>query len=160
MSAVVYIGSCDLGLGVFAARRIAAGERILAFAGRVCTADEVAEMGDAEANALQVAERVYLCLERPSVLANHSCEPNSGVAEGLTLVALRDIKRGEEVRYDYSTTMEEGRWTMACLCHAPTCRGLVRDFSEIPTERQRLYLRLGVVMPFIARLPNLAQLTS
>ncbi len=33
---------------------------------------------------------------------NHSCNPNTGGTEALTNYALRDIKKGEEITYDYT----------------------------------------------------------
>ena len=35
---------------------------------------------------------------------NHSCEPNCGIRNACGLVALRDIKDGEEITYDYCMT--------------------------------------------------------
>lgn len=80
---------------------------------------------------------------------NHSCNPNCGIRNGV-LVALRNIIEGEEIAYDYSTTMDERYWTMACRCGAAACRGIVDDFRTLPEELRRQYLSLGIVMPFIA----------
>jgi hypothetical protein len=58
---------------------------------------------------------------------------------------------GEEIRYDYSTTMDEKSFTMACRCGAPECRQVVEDFAELPAGIQQYYLSRGLVMGFIAR---------
>jgi hypothetical protein len=63
--------------------------------------------------------------------------------------ALRPIARGEEILYDYSTTMSEQRWTMQCQCGAPSCRGIIADFHDLPAELQRRYLAMRIVQPFI-----------
>lgn len=55
------------------------------------------------------------------------------------------------IRYDYSTTMDEGSFTMRCRCGAPGCRQVVRDFSELPAGIQEYYLSQGLVMNFMAR---------
>jgi len=48
---------------------------------------------------------------------NHSCEPNTGFAgNDPVLYALRDIAAGEELAWDYSTSISEKGWSLACLC--------------------------------------------
>ena len=99
----------------------------------------------------------HVQLDPPGVFLNHSCVPNTGVTDDRWLVALHEIAPGEELRYDYSTTMHENRWTMACRCGATDCRGLVTDFRLLSPVRQQHYLRLGVVQPFIVRALATAQ---
>ncbi len=84
-----------------------------------------------------------------SRVVNHSCSPNAGLRSNRILVALRNIGCGEEICYDYSTTMSEGRWTMQCRCGDLNCRSTVGDFHDLPTPRQQHYLQLGVVQSFI-----------
>ena len=57
----------------------------------------------------------------------------------------------EEIRFDYSTSMEEQSFTMRCLCGAPECRHMIADFSSLPAEVRDRYLKLEIVMGFIAR---------
>lgn len=147
----IEIKSCALGRGLFATRAFGAGERILKFTGPVISLEEAIAKGEAEANPLQFDHDRYLDLEPPAVFLNHSCEPNTGISAGHWLIALRPLAAGEELRYDYSTTMHENRWTMACLCGAPICRGKVSDFHLLPPDLRQHYLRLGIVQPFIVR---------
>jgi uncharacterized protein len=62
---------------------------------------------------------------------NHSCEPNCEAHEEkgrVFIYALRDIRRGEELNYDYGLTLP-GRHTPAvkraygCRCGSSHCRG-------------------------------------
>ena len=86
------------------------GEEILRFAGpRIDLAQALAK-GDLHGNTLQIDEGWYLDLEEPGMLVNHACEPNAGVVDDVVLVALRPIARGEEIFFDYSTTMADGTW--------------------------------------------------
>jgi hypothetical protein len=66
------------------------------------------------------------------------------------MIAIRDIGIGEEICYDYSTTMAEGFWTLQCRCGAESCRGLVTDFELLPDQIREKYLSLGIVQRFIA----------
>jgi len=144
-----YISQCEFGLGVFAARDIVFGEVILEFTGPVIDFAETKRRGPKECMAIQIGPDRYLDTRPPGVLVNHSCNPNAGIRQDRCLVALRTIRAGQEIRYDYSTTMEEHSFTMECRCGSPVCRKVVRDFSTLPWLTQAHYISQGVVMSFI-----------
>lgn len=146
---VVYVAQCALGRGLFAGQDFAPGDEIIRFSGPLITLAEALAKGDEQGNPLQVGDELYLDIEPPGMLANHSCEPNAGIIKDRVLIALRPILAGEEVRYDYSTTMWEGIWTMRCSCGASQCRGVIGDFPELPAELRAKYLRQRVVQGFI-----------
>jgi uncharacterized protein len=147
----VAVRACDLGYGVFALHRFSSGQRILRFSGRLLNFDEAHADPLSSFNMLQVGPRAYLDLAPPAVFINHSCDPNAGFADGLCLVALREIAPGEEIRYDFSTTMDDNTSTMACACGSARCRKCVNDFGTLPIELQQDYLSRGIVLPFIRR---------
>jgi hypothetical protein len=149
-NATIDIDECDVGLGVFAHRQIRKGEVILTFDGPVIDFAEAKGRGPLECMTLQVGRDKYIDPLPPAVLVNHSCDPNAGIRDDKNLVALRDIQKGEEVRFDYSTTMEEKSFTMGCAGGSPKCRGVVDDFSTLPRSLQEHYVAQGVVMNFIA----------
>jgi hypothetical protein len=136
---------------VFARRAIRRGEILLAFGGARIDFAETKRRGAAECMAIQVGPNEYIDTLAPGVFVNHSCAPNTGIRNDRDLVALRDIQPGEEIRYDYSTTMDEKSFTMRCRCGAPGCRQVVTDFSELPVAVQEYYVRRGLVMSFIVR---------
>lgn len=146
-----YLKTCELGLGVFANRDIGKGEVILVIEGPPISFEETKRRGPRECMAIQVDLNSYIDTQPPGVFVNHSCAPNAGIKHNRYLVALRRIRKGEEIRYDYSTTMEEHSFTMTCRCGAPTCRGVVSDFSTLPENLQQWYLNQGIVMRFIRR---------
>ena len=148
---VVYVAECKLGRGVFARRTIRKGDNILAFEGPLIDFAETRRRGPRECMAIQVGPNQHIDTLPPGVFANHSCAPNAGIQHDRQLIALRDIQTGEEVCYDYSTTMDEKSFTMHCLCGAPGCRQVVTDFSELPAAVQEFYISQGLVMSFIVR---------
>jgi uncharacterized protein len=150
-NATFYIDECDVGLGVFARRDIRPGEILLAFGGPVIDFAETKQRGMWECMPLQFETNQYFDTQPPGIFVNHSCDPNAGIRNDRDLVALRAIRKTEEIRFDYSTTMEEQSFTMRCLCGSPRCRRLVADFSLLPEDLQRSYLAQQVVMGFIAR---------
>lgn len=145
----IYVAKCALGRGVFAGRDFQEGDLLFRFAGPVISLAQAINKGDSEGNVLQIGPRTYIDLEPPGVFANHSCEPNAGVRDLVSGYALRPISRGEEILYDYSTTMSEQRWSMRCRCGTPSCRDVIGDFHDIPAELQGRYLSMRIVQPFI-----------
>lgn len=144
-----YISRGELGIGLFASRRIDPNEVILRFAGPQIGFQEAVAKGERQCYPLQIAAGSYIDLVSPGCFANHSCEPNAGISD-LNLISLVNIDRGQEIRYDYSTTMDEDFWEMECLCQTPTCRGRVTDFKHLPSHTRERYLERNIVMPFIA----------
>ena len=65
------------------------------------------------------------------------------------LVAIMDIHEGEEITWDYSTTMNEDDWEMDCVCGSKNCRGRIRDFKYLPENVQQKYINLRIVPKYI-----------
>lgn len=65
---------------------------------------------------------------------NHSCRPNSFMqtfGSKLLVLALRDIRPGEEITVDYVASMHSDR--KRCTCNVPGCRGTINK----PPPRRR-----------------------
>ena len=150
MDSSLIIRRCDVGLGVFAGRRFAPGDHILTFRGPRVERDDPLHRSPRGGNLLQTGRRTYIDPALPAVLVNHSCNPNAGLVRNRRLVAIREIPSGREIRFDYSTTMDDGLWRMDCRCGEPSCRRVVTDFGELPPEVRDRYLALGIVSGFIA----------
>ena len=150
-SSSVLVKTSPTGLGLFAQMPFQPGDRILKLDGPRFNRDNPIHQTESGANLLQTGWRTYILLKAPAVYANHSCDPNAGIRDNRELVAIRAIAPGEEIRFDYSTTMAEDFWTMRCQCGSPQCRGTIKDFRELPPPVQKRYLDLGLVQKFIAR---------
>jgi len=74
---------------------------------------------------------------------NHSCDGNCWYMNDELLVAMRDIKKGEELCYDYALTEGDEDWVLApkCLCSAKSCRGLVTGNDWKNPELRKKYGR-------------------
>lgn len=97
---------------------------------------------------LQIGPARYLRLDAPSIYFNHACEPNMGVRGRSDLYALRAIKKGEELTYDYATTIDE---SFECLCGSKKCRRTIGDFFTLPHRTQRWYLEHNALPDFIKK---------
>jgi SET domain-containing protein len=56
---------------------------------------------------------------------NHSCDPNTAYS-GLNLIALRDVRCGEELTIDYGGFANPDAAAFVCSCGAENCRGAIR----------------------------------
>jgi len=67
-------------------------------------------------------------------LINHSCNPNCEVLEynkKLWIFAMRDIKKNEELTYDYGFSFDKDYKNYICKCGAKNCVGyIVREGSR------------------------------
>ena len=148
-SKLLAVQDSRFGKGTFATQHIPKNTIIVAIEGKKLTFSDSLELGDRESYCLQIGIDKYIIPDVPFRYSNHSCDPNAGINERLELFALRDIPKGEEILWDYSSSMLERHWTMRCACESPYCRRLITDFDLLPIHTQRLYLRLGIVLPFI-----------
>ncbi len=56
---------------------------------------------------------------------NHSCDGNIGFDNKGDFVAIRKIKKGEELTYDYALAESNPKFKMRCRCNSKNCRGVV-----------------------------------
>lgn len=119
------------GRGLHAVRPIDAGEVVAVKGGHIVTTEVLRTLPDPLPNSeVQIADGLHLVAlteaeYEPSMLfINHSCEPNVGFGGNIVLVAMRDIRAGEELTTDYALFDDyDGRLT--CTCGAAGCRGTI-----------------------------------
>jgi hypothetical protein len=75
----------------------------------------------------------------PGWYINHSCNPNSGIKNSVKIVAMINIRRGEEVTFDYSTSECEKGWYFICHCENKNCRRIIRSYNSLSTELKLMY---------------------
>lgn len=139
------------GKGVFATAPFKAGELILRYTGPLLRYAQTTP----QTYALQIAPDLYIGESGDfDDFVNHSCDPNAGlIIDGLDvrLCAIRDIAAGEEITFDYSTTLDEDDFEFDCLCGSPQCRQRIRDGKHLPPEVWQRYLKLGIVPEYVKR---------
>lgn len=146
----VEIRPCKFGRGVFASKDFAPGEQIGRISGQLLTFREALALGDKGMYVIQVAPTLYIYPDLPFELLNHACSPSAGIKDDIFVVAIAPIRAGEEITFDYSTTMWEHHDIMECGCGSPECRGMIGDFPDVPEDIRTTYLDLGIVQSFIA----------
>lgn len=85
-------------------------------------------------NIVGLDKDLYIEPISPYVFINHHCEANLAVNEdGVSYVALRDIRAGEELTFDYSIS-EYSDWEMPCSCGSKNCRRTIKSVDELPKD--------------------------
>ena len=72
---------------------------------------------------IKKGETALLLADKPWMYANHSCNPNCGIKDKMKLVAIKSIKKDEEITFDYATL--KLRIKMQCQCGSPNCRKML-----------------------------------
>src|SRR5689334_20862712 len=151
MKNLLEIKESRFGKGLFATKNIQAGAVICQIPlNKELDFHSTVLLKENESHALQIDHDRYVLCQPPFLFSNHSCNPNCGVNTNFEMIALKDIRKGEELFWDYSTSMLERHWTMKCGCGEKNCRKTVTDFDLLPQAIQSRYLDLNIVFPFIA----------
>ncbi|MEK6845732.1 MAG: SET domain-containing protein-lysine N-methyltransferase [Nanoarchaeota archaeon] len=74
------------------------------------------------------------------LILNHSCNPNCGMRGEITFVAMRDIKKNEELTIDYSMVDNEN-YKFRCNCGEKKCRKNITGFDWRKKLLQKKYKR-------------------
>lgn len=152
------------GNGVFSKKHIPKGSLIKTLSGEMVTEQQCLErINDGQENyddPFQIEEgdtvmdRKYIDLDELSRTFNHSCSPNAGIRNVSDLIAIEDIRAGQEITYDYSTTvgLAETLFAMECRCGADNCRGVIENVDTLSEAEIGRYLELNVLPAYIKRL--------
>ncbi len=137
------------GWGIFARADIRKSERLAIFGGKIMLIDEMYQLpGNMQGYTMQIEDRFVLgpagTISEDTDFFNHSCDPNSGFKGQIFLVAMRDIRAGEEITFDYAMTVSESVgsdmvFEMVCTCGSPRCRKTITEQDWMLPELQDRY---------------------
>ncbi len=128
-------------VGVFATRAIRRGEVLTVSAGAVLPYRKIEKLPRWFRRFCFYIEHGYYLVPSSrrriglGFYMNHSCAPNAGDRRGglaLTAVALRPIRKGEEITCDYRPVLDQNDaqyrplLRFRCRCTARRCAGLIR----------------------------------
>jgi SET domain-containing protein len=156
------------GMGIFASENIKSGDVIHVLNGEMISFEEAIRRirigEEQQTDSLQIDLELDMDLDELSRTFNHSCNPNAGLRKTSELFAIRDIKKGEEITYDYSSTIgpniEESLWKMKCECRSKNCRNILGNVLSIPKPQLDLYKKAGALQAYIKKELNLIELAG
>ncbi|MCE8427485.1 MAG: SET domain-containing protein [Candidatus Methanoperedens sp.] len=138
------------GRGIFAKENIIQGTRLAIFGGKLMLIDEIKNLPEhLRWYTMQIEERFVLGPSHETEPAetdffNHSCEPNSGFKGQIFLVAMHDIKKNEEITFDYAMAVSKSVgsdfvFEMECNCGSSHCRKKITEDDWRRPELQKKY---------------------
>ena len=135
------------GKGLFARRPIQQFEIVAIKGGHILDRRALARVKNRIACAyVQIADGFFIGattaaeVRRNKIFLNHSCAPNVGILGQIIFVAMRDIRAGEELTYDWA--MEENVPAKTrCRCGVAACRGWLTGQDWKKPALQRKYRR-------------------
>ena len=134
--------------GLYASKDIKDGTKIIEYKGKIVTKKEVEKNSkfdnDKAIYLFNLNKRYDLDGDfkyNTARLINHSCNPNcevAGVGLKVWVYAIRDIKKGEELSYDYGFGYDEFYKDFPCRCGSKNCVGyIVREGSRWRIKKQK-----------------------
>lgn len=110
-----------IGKGVFVNRDFKKGEVILRWNPKLIKKSDIENLSKKDKTYIEKIDNKFYIMQPPERFVNHSCEPNTN-AKNKSDVAIRDIKKGEEITSNYSN---QGMESFKCKCGSKKCRGII-----------------------------------
>lgn len=144
------------GFGIFAAEQILSGAIFLKFEGELISGQQIDDKVENYRDTfLQIDKDLYLNIDKhPSVLVNHSCNPNSIIVidgHEAYLKSIQTINSNDEITFDYSLNWlddDQRLFIPECFCGETNCRKTITSLSLIPKELVDNYLSLNIIPNF------------
>ncbi len=144
------------GFGIFAKEKINKGEKVIIFGGYVMDEKQFESLSEKlKSYPFQIDDKIYFGLSNLKEVEdadylNHSCDPNCGFGGEISLIAMRDIKKGEEITIDYAMCISSPKVEdMPCQCGAKSCRGIITCNDWKKKNLQKKYK--GFFEPFLEK---------
>lgn len=141
----------EAGMGAFADVPIFENEILVRWQGRVLDSQQFSKTSEEfRTRSVQIGEGEYLVPFEISHADyfNHSCNPNAGLQGPRTLIAMRSIKKGEPLCYDYAMSDGSPYDEFTCRCGAESCRGKVSSDDWKQKALQERYR--GFFSPYLS----------
>lgn len=137
----VYIGKSRIsGKGIFAKRDIKKNEIIFVVRGKIVkhSYEPNYQVGS---RWLGIGKNTWVSPFRnnPLWFINHSCNLNAGLKDKKKIVAMKKIRKDEEITIDYSITEDDPYWKMRCGCGDKKCRKTIRSIRFLPKKLFKKY---------------------
>ena len=134
--------------GLFASKNIKKGTKIIYYTGKIITKKQTENNpkfdNDKAIYLFNLNNRYDLdgdFVYNTARLINHSCNPNCEVeGKGLKLwiSSVKDIKKNEELTYDYGFSFDENYKDFPCKCGSKNCCGyIVREGSRWRIKKKK-----------------------
>ncbi len=112
------------GKWIFANRDFSKWDIVLSWdISHILTDSEISSLENKDKKYISFIDNKYILMQSPEKYCNHSCNPNT-MTNNFCDIAIRDIKKWEEITSDYSLGVPLGI-SIKCNCGAPNCKKTV-----------------------------------
>ena len=124
------------GKGIILSRDVKKNEAVFLFKGK--EVDYTKGTWWCKPNHLQVgyARWIEPAPNSAGTFLNHSCGPTAGIHGKNRIVAMRNLKKGEEITVDYALSETYPLWHMRCRCKSANCRKVVKPYQDLSDQRK------------------------
>ena len=138
----IYISKSKLhGKGIFTSKDVKKNETLFIIKGKKINflINNRTEANKAGLNWIGYDKNTWIDPISYGLYINHSCNPNSAIEGRLKVVALKDIKKDEELTFDYSLNEADIFWKFKCTCGSKNCRKVIQSIQFLPTTVIKKY---------------------
>lgn len=129
------------GKGLFAKKDIKKGEIVFIIKGQRTKflINNQKQADKAGMNWVGIGKNEWIDPKKYCQYFNHSCDPNTYIKGKVTVVASRNIKKDEEITFDYSLNESDIFWKLdkRCRCGTKKCRGGIRPIQFLNEEEYK-----------------------
>lgn len=136
--------------GIFACAPVKKDEVICVFGGQIMSADDYKKLSPKRAAivdkyGLGIENGFFLIMPFGELLEgddffNHSCNPNAGFSGQITLIAMKQIQKGEEITFDYAMCESDPNYRIRCRCGIGQCRKEITGNDWKKSSLQKKYM--------------------
>lgn len=136
------------GNGLFARRDIEANEEIIKASGPVVAPEVIATLYHSYGIdiAIQIGLNKWVLPNNETRFINHSCNPNMGFGSKGVFVAMKKIRKKEELTFDYSMCEIDADWVIDCNCKSKLCRRRISG-KDIFDKKFKLWVKYQGYLP-------------
>ena len=136
------------GLGTFAVKNVKKGEILAVLGGVIVPTSKIKKYRKKLGHVgIQISDNFFICPtsreELPKGVFNHSCDPNVGLIDPITYVAIKNIIKGEEIVIDYAfcetVSTNDKKIFFKCNCKSKICRKLIKVDDWKRKDLQKKY---------------------
>jgi len=133
------------GKGIFTTKNIKKGELVTVFGGHIYNLNYEKNIPqNIRDNGLQITDKLILGIIKQeeiedAIYFNHSCNPNMGIGGQIFLIAIKNIKKNDQLTFDYAMALSgKDRYSMKCSCGDKNCRGKITNTDwKLPSLQKR-----------------------
>lgn len=150
------IDTGNIGRGLVAAEVIKPFELLLKFSGKPMTLNAFRALPeDLQHYPHQIDQNLMFGptdMEQVALpeMLNHSCTPNVGYLDPISVIAMRAIDAGEEICIDYGFSETFQGFSMPCRCGARDCRKVIKNTDWLLPQVQAQYF--SFLQPYLREL--------